>query len=162
MCAAIGASGTHSVGVCSIHRNAILLCSASGLKITYRYIINMIVCNSKNKHCIIHCCHECPGNNNLKNYLVENMLGLDKSEIEYSNTEINFSIWVGTDRAWVCWSLSHHSRWYNRSQLHFKSLKYIFNESKRKSWLWHLYCNARFCWKLSVCFTKWNSVVSLE
>ena len=59
----------------------------------------MIVCNSKNKHCIVHCCHECPGNNNLKNYLVENMLGLDESDIEYSNTEINFSIWVGTDRA---------------------------------------------------------------
>ena len=73
--------------VCSIHQNAILLCSASQLKITYKDFINMILYNSKNKHCMIHCCHECPGKDNLKNYLVENMLGLEKSD-----TEINFSM----------------------------------------------------------------------
>ena len=46
-CVAIGTSGTHSVYVCSIYQNATLLCSASGLKITYKYLINMIVCDSK-------------------------------------------------------------------------------------------------------------------
>ena len=96
---AIGASGTHLVCVCSIHQNAILLCSASGLKVTYKDLINMIVCNSQNNHCMIHHCHECLGKGNLKNYLVENMLGLEESDIEYSDTEINFSMWVGTDRA---------------------------------------------------------------
>ena len=62
---AIGASGTHSVCVCSIHQNAILLCSASGLKVTYKDLINMIVYNSQNKHCMKHCCHECQGKDNL-------------------------------------------------------------------------------------------------
>ena len=33
---------------------------------------------------MIHHCHECQGKDNLKNYLVENMLGLDESDIEYS------------------------------------------------------------------------------
>ena len=55
--------------------------------------------NSQNKHCIKHHCHECQGKDNLKNYLVENMLELEKNDTEYSDTEINFSIWVGTDRA---------------------------------------------------------------
>ena len=37
---ALGASGTRSVCVCSIQQNAILLCSASGLKVTYKDVIN--------------------------------------------------------------------------------------------------------------------------
>ena len=32
--------------------------------------------------------------------------------------------------------------------------KCVFNESKRKSLLRHMYYNVRFCWKLSVCFTR--------
>ena len=30
---------------------------------------------------------------------MENMLGLEESDIEYSDTDINLSMWVGTDRA---------------------------------------------------------------
>ena len=47
---------------------------------------------------ILHC-HECPGKDNFKNYLEENMLGPEESDIEYSDTEINFPLWAGTDRA---------------------------------------------------------------
>ena len=99
LCVAIAASGTHLVCVCSIHQNATLLCSASALKVTYKDLINMIVYNSQNKHCMKHHCQECQGKNNLKNYLVEDMLGLKESDNEYSDTEINFSIRVGKDRA---------------------------------------------------------------
>ena len=59
-------------------------------------------------------------------------------------------------------SPSYHSRWYDHSQLYFKSPKYIFNESKRKSWLWYMHYDLRYCWNLSLCFTRWNSVISLE
>ena len=58
----------------------------------------MTVYNSQNKHYMKHHCHECQGKNNLKNYLVEDILGLEESDNEYSDTEINFSIWVGTDK----------------------------------------------------------------
>ena len=98
-CVATGASGIQSVCLCSIHQNAILLCSATELKVTYKDLINMIVCNSQNKDCMIHPCHECLGKDSLKNYLVENILGLEESDTEYWDTEINFSRWVGTDRA---------------------------------------------------------------
>ena len=89
----------HNQCLCSIHQNAILLCSATELKVTYKDLINMIVCNSQNKDCMIHPCHECVGKDSLKNYLVENILGLEESDTEYWDTEINFSMWVGTDRA---------------------------------------------------------------
>ena len=80
-------------------QNAILLYCVSGLKVTYKDIIDTIVYNSQNKHCMKHHCHECQGKNNLKNYLVEDNLGLEESDNEYSDTEINFSIWVGRGRA---------------------------------------------------------------
>ena len=80
-------------------QNAILLYCVSGLKVTYKDLINTILYNSQNKHCMKHHCHECQWKNNLKNYLVEDNLGLEESDNEYSDTEINFSIWVGTDRA---------------------------------------------------------------
>ena len=54
-----------SVCVCSIHQNATLLCSASRLKVTYKDLINMIVYNSQNKHCMKHHYHECQGKDNL-------------------------------------------------------------------------------------------------
>ena len=59
----------------------------------------MIVCNSQSKCWMIQCCHECLEKDNLKNCLVENMLGLEESDIEYSDTDINLSMWVGTDTA---------------------------------------------------------------
>lgn len=61
--------------------------------------MNLIFCDSQNKHIVIHHCSECPGRDSLKNYLVGNMLGLEESDLEYSNTEINFSIWIGRDKA---------------------------------------------------------------
>ena len=42
----------------------------------------MIVYKTQNKHCMKHHCHECQGKDNLKNYLVENMLGFEESDIE--------------------------------------------------------------------------------
>ena len=48
------------------------------------------------------------------------------------------------------------------AQLYFKSLKYIFNESKKKkkSWPWHMYYDDRFCWQLSVCLTRFIGITA--
>ena len=67
-------------GMC--FQNANLLCSAPGFKVTYKDPINMIVYKTQNKHCMKHHCHEFQGKDNLKNYLVENMLGFEESDIE--------------------------------------------------------------------------------
>ena len=118
----------------------------------------MIVCNSKNKHCIIHRCHECPGNNNLKNYLVENMLGLDESDIEYSNTETNFSIWVGTDRANLITQSLQVDEFVDllattvddmtgHSYISKAQSTYLMNQRENLDFD-NLYCNARFLKKI--------------
>ena len=59
----IGSSGSHSVCVCAIHQNTILACYA--LNLNYKYLINKVVCSNTNKFCMIHCCSNCLGKDNL-------------------------------------------------------------------------------------------------
>ena len=53
-CVLAGSSGTHSVCVCSIHQNAILLVDAIYWDITYKDLISKIVCDSTRKECMMH------------------------------------------------------------------------------------------------------------
>ena len=53
-CVLAGSSGTHSVCVCSIHQNAILLVDAINWDITYKDLISKIVCDSTRKECMMH------------------------------------------------------------------------------------------------------------
>ena len=41
-----GSTGTHSVCVCSIHQNAVLLADAIDWDVTYKDLINKVVCDS--------------------------------------------------------------------------------------------------------------------
>ena len=72
-CVLAGSSGTHSVCVCSIHQNAILLVDAINWDITYKDLILKIVCHSTRKECMMHRCESCPGRAGLKQFLDEQL-----------------------------------------------------------------------------------------
>ena len=88
-----GSSGTHSVSVCSIHQNAILLVDAMSWDITYKDLILKIVCDSTRKEGVIHRFESCPGRAGLKQFLDEQLSDVD-SESEFHNNQ-----WDTTDRA---------------------------------------------------------------
>ena len=48
-CVLAGSSGTHSVCVCMIHQNVILLLQASNIEETYKELIQYLVCCINNK-----------------------------------------------------------------------------------------------------------------
>ena len=72
-----GSSGTHSVCVCSSHQNAILLVDAIDWDVTYKDLIDKLVCDSTNKECMMHRCENCPGNEGLISFLDEKLDGVD-------------------------------------------------------------------------------------
>ena len=88
-----GSSGTHSVSVCSIHQNAILLVDAMSWDITYKDLILKIVCDSTRKEGVIHRFESCPGRAGLKQFLDEQLSDVD------SDSEIHYNQWDTTDQA---------------------------------------------------------------
>ena len=112
-CVTVGASGTHSVCVCTSHQNITLALNAIKLDKDYHHLLELIVCSRDKKECMIHRCPNCPGIEPLKNYLREqlNARPSDKDETsadanEVDNTfaeeedySITFNQWTSTDRA---------------------------------------------------------------
>ena len=90
-CITAGASGVHSVCVCSIHKNAILLVDAANTGKTYKDMMEMIVCSRDNNHCMIHRCKDCPGTTPLHTLLEEALSHLEG--------HISFLQWQSTDRS---------------------------------------------------------------
>ena len=86
-CITVGTSGTHPVCICTIHQNAKLLLHATKTGHTYKELMEMIVCNSDNKTCMVHRCEKCP-RQTLREYL-ETVL--DEHE------EVTFQQWQTTD-----------------------------------------------------------------
>ena len=84
-CVLAGFSGTHSVCVCSIHQNAILLVDAIYWDITYKDLISKIVCDSTRKECMMHWCESCPGRAGLKQFLGEQLSDINlESKFHYN------------------------------------------------------------------------------
>ena len=92
-CVLAGSSGGHSVCICSIHQNAILLADAINWDITYKDLISKIVCDSTRKECMMHQCESCPGRAALKQFLKKQL-----SDV-YSESEFHYNQWDATDRA---------------------------------------------------------------
>ena len=92
-CVLAGSSGTHSVCVCSIHQNAILLVDAINWDITYKDLISKIVCDSTRNECMMHHCESCLGRAGLKQFLDEQLSDVD------SESEFHYNQWDTTDRA---------------------------------------------------------------
>ena len=65
-CVTVGASGTHSVCICTKHQNAKL---AMCTKIVLPWSYGMCVCDIQSKDCMLHHCDQCPNILALKNFL---------------------------------------------------------------------------------------------
>ena len=92
-CILLGASGTHSVCVCTYHQNAKLFVDALNVKCTYKELIAKTVCSVERKDCMLAQCNDCPGKQPLNNYIYE-LLGDFEEDFM-----VNYKQWQTTDRA---------------------------------------------------------------
>ena len=60
-CVSAGKAGTHSVCVCTIHQNVILLLLAAQIEESNKDLLKMAVCDDHNKDCMLQRCSLCPG-----------------------------------------------------------------------------------------------------
>ena len=95
-CILPGASGTHSVCVCTYHQNTKLLVEALGSKCSYKDLLAKLVCSVDNKNCMLGRCEDCPDEKVLSDYLYEIFGDFDDDD------QIFFSQWTNTDRANLC------------------------------------------------------------
>ena len=93
-CILAGASGTHSVCVCTHHQNIKLMISAIDKDIDYKDLMSMCVCNVNNRDCMLHHCDICPESSILKSFLNKKI-----DEKETDTMEIKFKQWKNTDRS---------------------------------------------------------------
>ena len=94
-CVTVGARGTHSVCVCTIHQNVkLMLADLPCLQnITYRDLMQQLVCSTEDRNCMLHSCERCPGSTALQHYLEEKCsVGEDSCEV------ITYKQWETTDR----------------------------------------------------------------
>ena len=104
-CITVTSSGAHSVCVCSIHQNAKLLvdsfCStineqeSSNIKITYKDLMEKIVCRTDEIKCMLQRCENCPGSRTLHTFIMEKFTEAGF----YITDDVHYSQWVSTDRA---------------------------------------------------------------
>jgi hypothetical protein len=100
-CIMAGASGTHSVYVCTIHQNVKLMfeaCKISELArigehhlSAYQHSLSTMICNPPRTNCFFRDCSKCPGPTNLENTLED---VFTDNAIE----NITFKQWISTDR----------------------------------------------------------------
>ena len=92
-CIQPGKSGTHSVCVCAIHQNVVLLCDAIDKK--HKELLQHLVCDTENKICMVHRCQNCPEIGGLLNKLMEMFSEMDDEE------PIHFQQWQSIDRTQI-------------------------------------------------------------
>ena len=92
-CVIAGSSGTHSVCVCITHQNTISLVHALNWEVTYKDLVNNVVCDPLNRECIMHHCINCPGTNALCKFLEEELSDIDP------DFQFHYPQWQTTKRA---------------------------------------------------------------
>ena len=97
-CVLAGASGTHSVCVCTIHQNVKLMFRGARLSEldsslpTYHNVLAKAVCNPPQPHCYLGECKFCPGIDSVKEYLYSIF---DENMID----DIAYKQWTAVDRS---------------------------------------------------------------
>ena len=91
-CVIAGSSGTHSVCLCTTHQNTILLVDALNREVTYKDLVNKVVCDPSNCECMMHGYSNCPGTNALHKFLEEELSDIDP------DFQFHHSQWQITDR----------------------------------------------------------------
>lgn len=92
-CVLAGASGTHSVCVCTIHQNVKLMITGANMPelTSYQHCLAQIICNPPLPECYLGSCSCCPGIAKLTDYLMKIM---DENLID----NIIYKQWVSVDR----------------------------------------------------------------
>ena len=94
----VGCSGTHSVCVCTIHQNVILMLGAVNLDNDYHELMDMMVCSRDSKECMIHHCKNCPADTQaLENYLHDQPQPDIDEDDEAETINIQFQQWTTVD-----------------------------------------------------------------
>lgn len=99
-CILAGASGTHTVCVCTIHQNPILMVDTCKrllpnehrIDFNYKSFMNAVICSEPTRACYFAECEKCPGNDYLRELLIN---AFDSEDIE----RIEYKQWTSTDRA---------------------------------------------------------------
>ena len=95
-CVLAGASGTHSVCVCTIHQNVKLMSLVQEMQIpelpTYHHCLGKTMCNPPHPRCYLGECDACPKIEILKEDLLNHFDEIDVEQIVYKQ-------WVSTDRS---------------------------------------------------------------
>ena len=65
------------VCVSTTHQNTILLVDALKWEVTYKDLVNKVVCDPSNCECMMHRCANCPGKNALRKLLEEELSDID-------------------------------------------------------------------------------------
>ena len=73
---------THSVCVCSAHKNVVLLVYTLDWNVTYKDLIKKIVCNTESSKCVMHWCESCLGTTTLEEFLYQE-LSKDKDDEKF-------------------------------------------------------------------------------
>ena len=99
-CVLIGCSGTHSVCVCTIHQNVVIMLGAVNLDKDHNELMDMMVCSRDAKMCMIHRCVNCPADNQaLENYLYDQLQpDIDEGDDD-EPPKIQFQQWTNVDRS---------------------------------------------------------------
>lgn len=93
-CVTVGARGTHSVCVCTIHQNVKLMLASfpqsGNMKLSYHDLLQQLVCSVENSICMLHRCEACPGSSALKEFL--------ESKVSDEVDTVKYKQWESTDR----------------------------------------------------------------
>ena len=86
-------SGTHAVCVFTTHQNTTLLVYAVNWEVTYKDLVNKVVCRPSNRECMMHHCANCPGTNALRKFLEVELSDIDP------DFQFHYSQWQTKNRA---------------------------------------------------------------
>ena len=90
-CVLAGASGTHTVCVCTYHQNVKLMIHAAELDKSHKHIIAQAVCNPPQPKCYLDKCTACPGTEMLRESMT---IHFEKKAID----NVIYQQWVSVDR----------------------------------------------------------------
>ena len=90
-CILPGASGTHSVCVCTYHQNTKLLIEALSSDVTHKDLLAKLVCSTESKECMLGRCKDCPEDEQLRNFLYEFFGNYDEDH------QIFYTQWITTE-----------------------------------------------------------------
>ena len=94
-CVNVTSSGMHSVCVCAYHQNVKLISAATPLKIYYKELMALCVCEINSRNCMFRLCENCPSKSEIKEKLFNFFLENDYEE----NDTVSYKQWLSTDRA---------------------------------------------------------------